>query len=717
MNRWFPHMRGSVQRSDSISRLQLRNGPVDDRQRSAVLSGTESPSYRRDRDRGDMRTAPILLTGPSHEHNEVVPQSQLVRLSALLFLFLWMLPFLLTAQAHGTEYFCDCMHGSDSADGHSPHSAWEHLAAVHAFSEEHGFLPGDKILLKRGCRWREELKLQDRGVSAIGHNSGTQEKPLEISAFGTGELPTLDGADEVSHWVSQTGGVYAARVDGPIYKVYVDGETREAQALLCEPNFVGSWQPHTEYRIWDYVVYQGKTLGALQDIAPTERFVSSGWYHAPDLPPEKQISGKANVARIPGSWFFESRSHLLYVHLADGSDPSRHSIEISRRRHGIELDGVSHTIIEGLRIVHAAKAGILAHVYMAGPRSPALGNEFNTIENTVIWNSADISTEALPASGLHVEGAIVIAASTNPNDRPLRGWVIQNNAIGMIDSALVSAFDRSGITAIGTDSLLLKNNYIAAQNAMGASVYTERGPRCIDPHVESNWFTANQGNLRVSGCTNPIVDSNTFAYSYGYGIQTGGNSSGAVITHNLIHHLTLTPNAHSFNGVDCNGGAPAGTVAYNTIEAVWAANITLELGCDHSSVHDNVLDSSNNAQHGGLTLYLRREALQGTSFRHNVYRVDPHVARQFNVGAGTPGAKTFHDFAWWRLNMEPTAVLSEEPLFASHSDGDYALRSAAKFSVDAWAALPVQPFAPTEASKTYLREALKQPWIPQDALH
>jgi hypothetical protein len=609
------------------------------------------------------------------------------------------------------------MLGSDSADGRSPHSAWQHLAAIHAFSVEHGFLPGDKILLKRGCRWREELQLQNEALSATVRNSGTAEKPLEISAFGTGDPPTLDAADEVTPWVSKGSGVYTAHVDGPVYKVFVDGETRETEALLCQPNYLGSWLPNTEYRMWDYVVAQGKTLGALQDIAPANRYASTGWYHAPDLPPEKQTSGMANVTRIPGSWFFDSRSGLLYVHLADASDPSRHSVEITRRRHGIELDGLSHTIIDGLRIIHAAKAGILANIYMAGPRNPASGNEFNTIQNTVIWNAGDISTEALLVNDRHVEGAIVIAPSTKPDDRPLRGWVIQNNAIGIVDSALVSAFDRSGISALGTDGLILKNNYIAAQNAMGVSVYTDRSPRCVGSRIESNWFGASQGNLRISGCMNPVIDSNTFAYSYGYGIQTGGNSSGAVITHNLIHHLTLTPNAHSFNGVDCNGGASGGTFAYNTIEAVWAANLTLEVGCDHSTVHDNVLDSSNNAQRGGLTLYLRKEALPGMSFAHNIYRVDPQVARQFNVGAGTPGAHTFRNFAWWQMNMEPTAVVSAEPLFASRDDGNYALRNAAKFNISPQNALPVHPFYPTEASTTYLREALKKPWVPQDAFH
>jgi hypothetical protein len=181
-----------------------------------------------------------------------------------------------------------------------------------------------------------------------------------------------------------------------------------------------------------------------------------------------------------------------------------------------------------------------------------------------------------------------------------------------------------------------------------------------------------------------------------------------------MHHLTVTPKGHAFNGLDCNGGAPGGTMAFNTIESVWAAEATLEVGCDHWTVRQNVFDSSNNAQHGGLTLYIRKEALPGMQFENNLYKVDPAVKRQFNVGAGTPGANTFHDFAWWKANMEPTARLSEQALFLDSAKGNYALRDAKALNADTRAALPVRPFVPSSASATYLKEALHTPWEPQD---
>lgn len=624
---------------------------------------------------------------------------------------------LLCARADAREFYVDCSRGVDSANGRSPHSAWEHLAAVNAFASGTGFLPGDKILLKRGCRWREELRLPGGHATGEPRNSGSDRQPLVISSYGTGDLPTIDAADPVSHWKYEKPGVYSSPVRGAVYKVFADGDTRETEALAPQPNFLGPWQPDTEYRMWDYVLAWGMTVGAMRDAAAAQHFTPAPWFHAGDLAADQRTSGLANVTRVSGSWYLDPRSGLLYVHLSDGSDPSGHSMAATRRCYGMELEGVSHINVDGLRIIHAAKSGILATVSGPNHDRTATGNEFNTIQNSVFWNEGDVGTDLMPGSSVQAEGAIVVAPSADPSGAALRGWVIQNNAFGLIDGALVSFFPRSAVSILGTDGLLLKNNYIASQYAFGASIYTDHGPRCVNPRIEGNEFAANQSNLHISGCTNPLIDSNTIAYSYGYGIQTGGNTSGAVVTHNLIHNLTITLKAHAFNGLDCNGGAPGGTLAFNTIESVWAADVTLEIGCDHWTVHDNVIDSSNNAQHGGLTLYIRKEALPGMSFQHDIYRVDPNVKRQFNVGAGIPGARTFHDFAWWKANQEPTAILSTEPLFVDAAAGNYRLRRGSDLGSRPQAALPVHPFRPTSSSTVYLSESLKKAWVPQDAFH
>jgi hypothetical protein len=613
-----------------------------------------------------------------------------------------------------TTFYVDCDHGKDSASGHSLKSAWQHLDAVNSFALKEGFHPGDSILLKRGCRWREQLELMNSNKSGPLKNSGKDGEPITISAYGVGDLPTIDGADTATGWKPAGPSIFAAEVKGLVYKVFVDGDKRETKALSAQPNYLGQWSSSTTYHMWDYVTNNGATFGTMTDVPAPGALKNTEWYHAAALDLEKQASGMTNVSKTPGSWFLDTKQGLLFVHLRDGGNPSQHQIQIGSRRYGIELAGVSHISIDGLRIIHAAKSGILATVYDSNQGGLYMSNEYNTIKNSMFWNNCDISTDVIPRTGMIGEGAIYVASSSKTTDPSLKGWVIEGNAIGAIDSERAATFGRSGISVTATEGLILRNNYVATNDAMGVSVFTDRGPRCIKPSIDSNYFAANQGNLRISGCTDPVADSNTISYSYGYGIQTGGNSSGAVITHNLMHHLTVTPKGHAFNGLDCNGGAPGGTMAFNTIESVWAAEATLEVGCDHWTVRQNVFDSSNNAQHGGLTLYIRKEALPGMRFEDNMYRVDPAVKRQFNVGAGTPGVNTFHDFAWWKANMEPTARLSEQTLFLDPATGNYALRDAKPMNADARAALPVHPFVHNSATAIYLKEGLNAPWEPQD---
>jgi Right handed beta helix region len=630
-------------------------------------------------------------------------------LPAILLLF-GLSPFHLSA----ATFYVDCAHGSDHADGRSLRSAWQHLETINAYARREGFHPGDSILLKRGCRWREQMELSSLNTSGSLLNSGSDRQPITITAYGTGDFPTIDGADLASEWKSVVPGTFVTSLSGPVYKVFVDGDARETEALQPQPNFLGQWKANTNYHMWDYVTQPGRAFVAMTDVAGSNRIQPDDWYRVADLAPERRAAGVDNVEKSPGSWFLDTARKQLYVHLEDGSDPSHHAMQITRRRYGIRLQDRNHIVIEQLRIIHAAKSGVLASIYEPEEGGSEAANEYNTVENCIFWNNGDTTVDVLPGTGVRGEGAIYVAATSRNTDLPLKGWIIQGNAVGRMDSEVNANYDRNGIVVAGSEGLVLRNNYVATKSSIGASVLTDRGPRCLRPTIESNYFTANQGNLRVSGCSNPVVDSNTIVYSYGYGIQTGGNTSGATVTHNLIHDLTTTPNRHLYNGFDCNGGAPNGTLAFNTIGAVWAAEATLEVGCDHWRLHNNVFDSSNNAQRGGLTLYIRRESLPGMKFEQNIYRVDPKIKRQFNVGAGEPGAQTFHDIVWWQANQEPSARNADKPLFMNAASGDYALREAAGMNEGLRDALPVHPFHPDIASMTYLREAEKLSWKSQE---
>lgn len=88
--------------------------------------------------------------------------------------------FALGPSARAADYFVDRVNGSDEADGRSSDSAWSSLAKVASGT----YLPGDRILLRRGQHWNEHLSIP---------SSGSLDRPLYVGAFGSGNRPVLDG--------------------------------------------------------------------------------------------------------------------------------------------------------------------------------------------------------------------------------------------------------------------------------------------------------------------------------------------------------------------------------------------------------------------------------------------------------------------------------------------------------------------------------------------
>jgi hypothetical protein len=82
------------------------------------------------------------------------------------------------AKALGTTYYVDSAGGSDSNDGLSPSTAWQHLSKVNAKT----FAAGDSILLKAGGSWTEQLYPKGNGASG---------SPIKIDKYGTGNKPVI----------------------------------------------------------------------------------------------------------------------------------------------------------------------------------------------------------------------------------------------------------------------------------------------------------------------------------------------------------------------------------------------------------------------------------------------------------------------------------------------------------------------------------------------
>ncbi len=89
----------------------------------------------------------------------------------------------LTASATNTTYYVDSTTGNDSNNGTSQSSAWQTLSKVNATT----FGPGDTILFKRDCIWIGTL---------YPKGSGSVDGRITIDAYGTGNLPLINGNEE-----------------------------------------------------------------------------------------------------------------------------------------------------------------------------------------------------------------------------------------------------------------------------------------------------------------------------------------------------------------------------------------------------------------------------------------------------------------------------------------------------------------------------------------
>jgi hypothetical protein len=85
----------------------------------------------------------------------------------------------------GTTYYLDC-NGSDSNSGTSTTQAWKTLVKANSAR----LLPGDSLLLKRGCTWNGTLETSW---------NGTSENSITVGAYGSGNLPKIqNGPNDLS---------------------------------------------------------------------------------------------------------------------------------------------------------------------------------------------------------------------------------------------------------------------------------------------------------------------------------------------------------------------------------------------------------------------------------------------------------------------------------------------------------------------------------------
>lgn len=607
-----------------------------------------------------------------------VPSSRgkLRRIAAAVTLLAALAPCLGASQAQVTYYVANS--GNDANRGTSPNAPWRTIAKVNLFLKANGTasLAGVSVLFQRGGLWHEGLEcINDQKAQADwtisdhpAYCSGSSASAFLIGAYGAGASPIIDGADTLDlHWTRVSGATWRAQFSGSAMpaKLYVDGPKEETDQLLPVPNEAGNWDPARVYQPYDAVDLNGRFYirGPLPPAAgQNPEKIHDAWLQETHRPrpfnPDgglQTASGPENVSAIPGSWY--GTANWIYVHLSDGSDPNGHSFEGTARPYGILLAGANHVRVENLTVEHTLQSGIAEIAFPADHASYFTG-EYNEFLHNHVFNYGSIVADHLPLGGHDnaLQAGILIRADAQYDPHLLRGELVSDNYVGVMDSYLGvgdghTSTNQAGILLSGIDGggaanhPVITGNFIRTRNGAGlhydtTGLYASSGKVILNNGgmVSHNQLTDNQGNIYFTATAGGLDTGNLIEFSYGEGIQTGGESTSTadqpqVHSFNVIAHVGKGASGAIFNGFDCNTQGRSFSDGYwlnNTVYDVNSAAFTLEAigsaGCIAAHVHNNIFDQN---------------ALEWPAYQ----QVNPSYLFYFDRGFGDRDADFSHN--WW----------------------------------------------------------------------
>ncbi len=574
--------------------------------------------------------------------------------------------------------------GDDANDGLSPAHPWKTIAKLNASTSL--YKPGTAILLNRGDVWHDDyIRLQNQ-VNPVAATTltntplpiaGTASQPIVIGAYGAGANPLIDGADPLNvTWTRVTPTTWKATVASLPSKIYVDSLTAETVALVPQANSKGAFKANTPYDFLDlvtangakYVVYgPGGAVGttAVGDGQPWQSVTNTATgNHSQTF--SATNSGLANVEATPGSWYGSGKT--VYVHLADGSDPNRHVLEGTYRQYGVLLMSVNYVTVENLAIERVLLDGIAMGTYTdSSLAGQYFSNEYNSALNNTVWNWGNLGTGCLPMRHScygSPEAGILSIAFMKVSAEAIRGTTISGNYVGRSDQyfGLRAQATVAGIQAIGQNAAEVSNNTIVTVNNQCLNYQSlSFTPNNIGGDIGYNHCGKNQGNFFFGMTVGGRLHHNIAENSAGEGIQLGGNDNGGMIDHNLLYNLDIEASGIGINGVDCNGNGSYMTLANNTIVNVYGASLTLETGCDHAYVVNNVLDMR--SPNTGYFYYWLFAQSPSATFRNNLYSSSIY-GHPFTV---------HYTLETWKAYTGETTAVQKDPIYVNPAQGDYRL--------------------------------------------
>lgn len=465
----------------------------------------------------------------------------------------------------GKVYYVDASSGNDRNNGLSPGAAWKTIDKVNSKK----FLPGDRILFKRGQIWRKQL---------IVPTSGTAGDPITYSSYGEGNRPIMSGRLNLkgwktkANWTNEGNRVWSFYLDTDPLRLFLDGN--------------------------EYV-----ESDAVKNINDKER-----WFHS---------SGRLYVfaPRNPASFYTRiqgSRTSFSYVIFLNKKDHIiLDDLEIRGAQFSVYCFGSDYITIDNCKAgLYAGQAGISVEGDNEYPFTPSRYGEVMNCHVESGYKNAEFDHNTLKAlDGIGLRGGVqywkvhdnivsnwghtcIVLSNTDINQRCTGNEVYNNemfapntNYCRGIDFGAGKAdnmCDRNKVYQNHIHHITVRNQIHGNHNefffnvidtvvtgkksagvadiADGIALFSAQGQKCHDNKIYNNliYNTADNG-IKLYGWTgwgtkeNNVIRNNIIM-NWGdsaYGIYIGGHYSikGNVYENNLIYK-PFTPFSIHYRGVD-----------------------------------------------------------------------------------------------------------------------------------------------------------------------
>jgi hypothetical protein len=466
--------------------------------------------------------------------------------------------------------------GNDSNTGLSEDQAWLTLAKVNATI----FIDGDRILLKRGDTFPENIIITE---------SGTLANPIYIGAYGSGAKPILTGLVSVTSWTNLGSNIWESTgtvsSQPTVDMVTINGVNT---AMGRYPNLATANQGYLTYQSHSgSTSITSSSLTGTPDWTGAEVVLKTNLWTETKKTITSQSGGTLNfsaTSTVPtndygffiqndartldkqGEWYFNPSTKKLKMYST--SQPS--GVKVCADDTLILISG-NYVIVDNLNVTGSNTKGIYVYKYNATPNHVTIQNcDFSYSGGTAIYcrgNHITVEGNTITTSNRCAIDADACRISSIRNntitDTYLLHGLLRQGAI-MAQSSVVSTvieYNRivnSGTNAINTQTdsvMLVKNNYIdnfsllVADNGGiylgGAGSY----PMTITANVILNGIgncfgttdTTQSGSRGIyvdDGCLNMEVSYNSIANIGSYGMMIH-NSSSINIHHNTVYNSEI----------------------------------------------------------------------------------------------------------------------------------------------------------------------------------